>query len=47
MSVTPLMRQQVKDAYFGSLRWADKVDKMKDAQILALHTKFVQEGKIK
>ena len=40
------MRSWVKTAYPGQ-KWADKVDKMSDQQIVALYYGFVQKGKIK
>lgn len=35
------MRERVREQYPGK-KWSDRVDKMADAQIIALYYKFVQ-----
>lgn len=39
-------RNELKRAY-PSKRWADKVDKMKDDQVLAMYRRLQNQGKIK
>ena len=41
-----IMRDWVKSAYPGP-NWKAKVDKMPDAQILALYKSLIKQGKIK
>lgn len=39
-------REEVKNAYGNSESWAAKVDKMSDAQVIAIYYKFRAQGKI-
>lgn len=39
-------REKVKAVYPNQV-WALKVDKMDDAQVFAIYSKFLKEGKIK
>lgn len=41
-----LKRQLVKDAYNGSPKWAAKVDKMTDEQIIAVYFRLKQNNQI-
>lgn len=42
---TDKMRVLIKSAYFGP-RWRKKVDKMTDAQIIAIYYSLVKQGRI-
>jgi len=39
-------RARLKNAYSGSKKWADKVDKMSDAQVIAVLRKFQATNKL-
>ncbi len=39
-------REAVKNAYPKSKTWAHKVDKMPEAQVIALYNRFRAEGKL-
>lgn len=41
-----LKRQLVKDAYNGSPKWAAKVDKMTDEQVIAVYFRLKQQNQI-
>lgn len=41
-----LKRQLVKDAYNGSPKWAAKVDKMTDEQVIAVYFRLKQNNQI-
>jgi hypothetical protein len=40
------MRDELRKTY-DSYNWRDKVDKMSDAQVFAIYTRFKASGKIK
>lgn len=40
------LREAVKSAYNKSKKWAIKVDKMTDAQVVAVYLRLHREGKI-
>lgn len=39
-------REELKKAYPKSDRWADKVDKMSQSQVIAIYNRFRSEGKL-
>lgn len=41
-----LKRQLVKDAYNGSPKWAAKVDKMTDEQVIAVYFRLKKNNQI-
>lgn len=42
-----IRRDQLKAVYAFSQRWAEKVDKMTDAQVSAIFFRFMNQGKLK
>lgn len=40
-----VMRQEIKDVYSGT-SWEDRVDKMRDSQIAAIHQRMREQGKL-
>lgn len=40
------MRKEIRDQY-GGYRWKEKVDKMKDAQVLAIYRRMQKDDKVK
>lgn len=40
-------RTRIIEAYSGSLTWSDRVRKMSDAQVLAVYSRLVSQGRIK
>lgn len=41
------MRTALKERYYWGLGWCSKVDKMSDAQVIAIYKRMLQEGEIK
>ena len=40
-------RELIKSAYPTSLRWKDRVNKMTDAQVIAVYMRLKRDGKLK
>lgn len=39
-------RTRIKEAYSNSQKWSDRVNKMSDAQVLAVYARLVRESRI-
>jgi hypothetical protein len=42
-----LKKMRIIEAYSGSEKWTGRVNKMSDAQVLAVYARLVREGRIK
>lgn len=40
-------KTRIIQAYSGSQKWSDRVSKMSDAQVLAVYSRLVSQGRIK
>jgi hypothetical protein len=40
------IREQLKAVYYNSKTWYAKVNRMSDAQVIAIYYKFKKEGKV-